>query len=125
MTPGSYSLLIYRGDTYRWRFTLYQDLAQTVAADLTGVTASSQIRDKPGGTQAAALSCTVTLPNIIDAVLAAIDCAALPASGAWDLQLTYASGDVATVLAGPVNVTPDVTDVIPVPHLAFRRTGRA
>lgn len=120
MTPGSYSLQLYRGDTYRWQFKLFNDVNQTLPADLTGVTAAAQIRDKPGGTAIAALSCTVTLPNLIDAVLAASDSAILPSSGAWDLQLTYASGDVATVLAGPVNVTPDVTNIVPTPFLNFR-----
>lgn len=120
MNPGHYSLTIYRGDTYRWRFTLFQDLAQTVPADLTGVTANSQIRDKPGGMICASLACTVSLPNIVDAVLAAGDSANLPSDGAWDLQLTYASGDVATVLAGPVNVIPDVTNTVPVPFVRFK-----
>jgi hypothetical protein len=122
MNPGFYGLLLYRGDTYRWRFTLYDDIEQTIPSDLTGVSVASQIRDKPGGTYICALSCTVTLPNVIDAVLAASDCGLLPSSAVWDLQLTYATGEVHTVLAGPVNVTSDVTDLATMP--AMRRLVR-
>jgi hypothetical protein len=109
MTPGRLPLTLYRGDTYRWRFSLWLDSAQTVPADLSGVTARSDIYDKPGGQFMANIACTVELPNVVNAVLTAADCAKLPNSGAWDLQITYASGDVATVLAGPVNTTGDVT----------------
>jgi hypothetical protein len=78
--------------------------------DLTGAQAKAQIRERPGGKQITDLACTITLPNIIDLVLAAEDSHDLPAKGAWDLQLTYPSGDVRTPLAGPVTVTTDVTD---------------
>jgi hypothetical protein len=125
MTPGSYPLSLYRGDSYRWRFTLYDDVAQTQPTDLTDVEVNSQIRDKPGGSLIATLSCTVTLPNVIDAVLSASDCAQLPNSAAWDLQLNYASGDVATVLAGAVNVTTNVTNTSPSSPIPFRPPLRA
>jgi hypothetical protein len=110
MQPSPFSLDIYRGDTGRWQFAFWTDTALTQPADLTGVTAKSQIRDKPAGTQVTELICTVTLPNIVDVQLAAADSHLLPAKGAWDLQLTYASGEVATPVAGPVTVTSDVTD---------------
>lgn len=128
MTPGRYPLILYRGDTYRWQFSLWNDLANTEPVDLTGATAASQIRDKPGGSLIASLTCSVATPNIIHAVLAASDCAALPNSAAWDLQVTYASGDVSTVLAGPVNTTFDVTTVmatsVVAPSLAVARVPR-
>ena len=114
MTPGRLPLSLYRGDTYRWQFSLWLDTAQTLPADLTGAIATSQLRDRTGGTLIVSLTCTIVLPNIIDAVLSATDCAELPSSGAWDMQVTYASGDVATVLAGPVNVVSDVTAITPV-----------
>lgn len=109
MTPGRLPLSLYRGDTYRWRFRLWDDVAQTEASDLTGVTATAQIRDRVGGNLITALDCTVVLPNIVEAVLTAANSALLPSTGAWDLQLLYVSGDVATVLAGPVSVVADVT----------------
>lgn len=121
MNPGSYPLALYRGDSYRWQFTLYDDAYQTQPSNLTGASVSSQIRDKPGGDYICALACTVALPNVVNAYLDAADCALLPNSAAWDLQITYGSGDVTTVLAGPVNITADVTDLanVPAPVLVF------
>jgi len=109
MTPGKYALSIYLGDSYRWQFKLWSDAAKTAAVDLTGVTAKAEIRDKAGGALLGALTCVVTLPNIIDASITASDTAVLR-KGVWDLQLTYAGGDVSTVLAGSVTVTADVTN---------------
>jgi hypothetical protein len=110
MTPGKYDLKIYRGDTYRWRFTVWSDPARTQPADLTGATAKSEIRDKTGGTVKATINCVITIPNYVDAVLSDVASKALNTNGVWDLQLTMASGDVVTVLAGQVTVTGDVTD---------------
>jgi hypothetical protein len=109
MTPGQYALSIYRGDTCRWQFRLWSDTAKTVPVDLTGVIAKAEIRDKPAGTVKGQLVCVVTTPNIIDASLDSEASQALT-NGVWDLQLTYASGDVSTVLAGAVKCTSDVTD---------------
>lgn len=108
--PGSYNLAIYRGDTYRWQFKLWADADKTQPVDLSGVTAKSELRDKSGGSVLAVLDCTITDPNIIDAVLDKEASALLPAKGVWDLQLTYGNGDVGTILAGSVAVTADVTD---------------
>jgi hypothetical protein len=111
MQPATLPLDIYRGDTLRLQFKFW-DQAQN-PLDLTGVVAKSQIRDRPAGTTISDLICTVTLPNIIDLFLPSNGSQSLPPAGVWDLQLTYASGDVKTPLAGPVTVTPDVTDSTP------------
>jgi hypothetical protein len=105
-------LTLYRGDTAHWQFILWMDTAKTQPADLTGAAAKAEIRDRAGGALITAISCFITLPNFVNATLSSADSAKLPNSGAWDLQITYASGDVATVLAGPVNVTSDVTTVV-------------
>ena len=110
MTPGKYTLAIYRGDSYRWQFKLWTDTAKTQPVDLTDVMVKAEIRDKAAGKVLGALTCVVTLPNIIDASLEAAGSAALNTSGVWDLQLTYPGGDVSTVLAGSVFLTMDVTD---------------
>ena len=110
MTPGAFPLVLYRGDSYRWSFLLWTDTAKTQPTDLTGVVAKAQIRDKPAGGTVVNLTCNVTLPNTVNVALPATDSASLPLIGVWDLQLTYPNADVATVLAGPVTVTPDVTD---------------
>ena len=107
--PQSYSLRVYRGDTARWTFVLWADVRKTMPSDLTGVVVASQIRVRPGGDVLATLACTVSLPNMINAVLPAAVSATLLNLAVWDLQLTYPSGDVVTVLAGAVNTTADVT----------------
>lgn len=110
MTPGKYALALYRGDTYRWRFTMWADTGKTQPADLTGASAKAEIRDTAGGKLLADIACTITDPNFVDAVLTADQSKTLPSKGQWDLQLTMASGDVHTVLAGAVTLTGDVTD---------------
>lgn len=113
--PGNFPLTLYRGDSYRWEFRLWTDAQKTEPADLTGVTAKSEIRDRPGGRIVVALECEVQQPNIVIARLLAEASRdlPLPPAGAWDLQLTYAGGDVRTILAGAVTVTPDVTSSSP------------
>ena len=117
MTPAPYSLALYRGDTYRYRFSLWTDVAHTTPADLTGATVKSEIRDKSGGTKVVTLACTITLPNIVDVVLSSALCLTVPSGGVWDLQVTFSNGDVATPLAGTVSVSEDVTDSIASPGL--------
>lgn len=110
MTPGNANLDVYRGDTQRWQFKLWTDTASTVATDLTGVTVSATVRDKAlGGSYETAPSCIVTLPNIIDMTLTSDQSRNLPAVGVWDLQVTFPSGDIFTVMRGAVIVTQDVT----------------
>lgn len=108
MIPGTYDLCIYRGDTARWRFLVWQDLAKTVPVDLTGATVRSQIRNAPGGGNPTDMNCTVTVPNTIDMVLPA---GTNPSPrGVWDLEVTYPSGDVFTILSGRVMTMADVTN---------------
>jgi hypothetical protein len=107
--PSDYPLDLYRGDTARWQFLLWADAEKTDPLDLNGVTVAAQIRRRTGGV-AATLACTVTLPNIVDVVLTAEASSALtPEPATWDLQLTYANGDVRTAVGGGVRVTLDAT----------------
>lgn len=114
MTPATFTLEVYRGDTASWSFVLWNDIAQTDPVDLTGATVSAEIRLKPGATPAVPLSCAVTLPNTVDVVLAPADSAQLPMVGVWDLRVTYPWGPVETFVAGAVLVTPDVTGGLPI-----------
>ncbi len=107
MIPGVYDLCLYRGDTSKWQFRLWTDEAKTQPADLTGATAAAQIRPGHSGT-ATDMVCVITLPNIIDMTLPAG--ASVPQRGLWDLEITYASGDVQTVLQGKVTAQGDVTN---------------
>jgi hypothetical protein len=115
MKPGKYGLSLYRGDTSRWKFTLWADEAKTEPIDLAGASVAAQIR-AVGGTwtsPAAVLDCVIEAPNIIRAELPTS--ATLPGRGTrseWDLQITWPSGDVQTVLAGGVDVMGDVTRAV-------------
>jgi hypothetical protein len=113
MTPGIYDLTVYRGDTYRYRFTLWLDAGRTQPADLTNAVAKAEIRTKAGGELLGVMECTITLPNIVDGLLDAETTQLLSPKGAvWDLQLAFGDPptDVKTALAGTVVVTADVTD---------------
>lgn len=118
MLPATLPLALYRGDSYAWRFTLYADDAKTQPADLTGVTAKAEIRAATGATPAIAMACLVTQPNLIDVKLPAEAWTpmTLARSGVaiWDLQLTYSSGEVKTIIRGDVTITGDITDSVPV-----------
>ena len=111
MTPGSLPLVIYRGDSYRWQLTLWQDPEKTIPTDLTGVTGKAEIRSAAAGTLITTMTVTVTMPNVLVLELPAINSQLLSKTGgAWDLQLTYSNADVQTILQGAVTVTMDVTD---------------
>jgi hypothetical protein len=111
LIPGVFALNLYRGDTARYAFTLYDDVQQTQPSDLTHVAPRMQVRDRPGGQFMAEFRCNVdkTKTNQINAVLRGFDSRLLPMSAAWDLQLIYPSGECRTVLRGPVSIMPDVT----------------
>lgn len=126
MLPATLPLALYRGDSYAWKFTLYADANKTQPADLTGVTAKAEIRPTSGATPIIAMTCTVTQPNVINVKLLAnawgTTSPAKAGIAIWDLQLTYAAGDVKTIVRGDVTVTGDVTDSV---ALASRRRGLA
>src|SRR5262249_27505728 len=112
MPPGTYALALYEGDTAHWQFKLWTDSAKKVADNLAGATARSEIRDKPNGTVLGELICVITQPNIIDVTFPLALWGSWPADafkGVWDLEITYPNQIVTTVLAGGVQITPDVT----------------
>ena len=114
MTPATYPLEIYRGDSAHWQFRLWNDTGHTDPLDLTDAVPKAEIRDKPAGTILAVLDCLIELPNTIEVDLPADKSAALPiASAKWDLQITFpASGNVNTYVAGSVKITADITDSV-------------
>ena len=107
--PARYDLAVYEGDSFHWQFKMWTDDTKTTPIDLTGASAMAQIRDKPGGTVLATLTCTVTAPNVVDVVLSATASETV-AAGVWDLQVTGSGGWVTTYVAGKVAVTQDVTE---------------
>lgn len=111
MIPTSYPITLYHGDSYDWQFKLWLDIAKTQPMDLTGVTPKAEIRKDTGTTPIYPFTCAIVPLNTITMALSAEECAAIPVSTyKWDLQLTFPTGAVNTILAGSVTITPDVTD---------------
>lgn len=106
---GQANLDIYQGDDYAASVTVRN--ADNTAADITGYTASAQIRRAVADVDAvivATITCTVQSPLVLLA-LTHTQTEALTGRYVWDLQLTSAGGAVTTVLEGNVIVDAEVT----------------
>lgn len=113
MKPGAYSLELYRGDSFETDVRVWLDAGKTQPADLTGVEAKAEVRDKSAGSTIIELRVSIT-GNTITLKVEPDDWDAWTlARGVWDLQLTYPDASVQTILAGNVAVIPDVTDSSP------------
>jgi hypothetical protein len=110
MIPGKLDLKLYRGDSYGWQFKLWTDSARTVAVSLAGATVAAEVRDKPSGVKIVPLTCTITLPNIVNVSMTPAMSVSCPPKGVWDLQVTYSDGQVQTPVGGAVFIIADVTD---------------
>ena len=114
--PASYPLDIYQGDTYRKRFRLNAKAPDNspVPLDLTGWTGTSQVRTSVGGTVLIDFTVTIDADQVENpgqfTISATDEVTALlnVTSAVWDVQFEK-SGEVRTMLAGPVVITPDVT----------------
>jgi hypothetical protein len=107
MTPSTYALVLYRGDSYRWVFRFWLDPDKTQPVDFTGVSARAAMIV---GSTVVPLACSLALPNEITMTLEGATWSGIaPGSGRWDLELTDAGGWISTPLAGSVSVRADVT----------------
>ena len=105
--PAVVNLVIYQGDDF------YLDLTVTDAgggpADLTGFTATAQVRSTPGSTvdpPMATFTCTIA-GDVIHVHLPNSEAAKLNNPAAWDCQIE--ATDVITLVYGKVTVTLQVT----------------
>ena len=109
--PGRYDLDLYRGDSYRWEFRLWDDAEATSPTDLSSAVVAAEIRLRSGGPTAVTLTCAVLLPNIVEMTFEpAFWANLLQPRGRWDMQVTFPGDVVRTVLVGCVTVTADITD---------------
>jgi hypothetical protein len=115
MKPGKYDLAIYRGDTYAWQFAMWQDAASTVPLNLTGVIPAAEIRNASAGRVYVTFTPTITQPNIVLLKLSAVDSAKCPATGVWDLQLTFPTGPPGPAPAHTLSVS-DTAPTNPAPN---------
>jgi hypothetical protein len=110
--PAVVNLSIYEGDDF-WMDIVITDTNNN-PVDLTGTFPTSQIRPAPDDeTILANFDVSVDVPsggttvNLIHLHLNADDSNLLPASAAWDVQLT--TPNITTIAGGTVTVTPQVT----------------
>jgi len=129
--PSNFPLDIYHGDSGEWQFKLWLDTDKTQPMDLTGVIPKAEIRATSGAVPIYTLACSISTPNVVIVALSAFDSKNIPfAKYSWDLQLTFPTGAVNTIVAGAVNVVADITDsetpgaatVQAVPLRAVRKT---
>lgn len=115
MIPANLDISIYRGDDFSLIFRM-KDSVTDVYVDLTGRTATGQIRSEATSEVIlATFTCTVlnqtTTPGGVMVTLAPTITAALPLTGGvWDVEVANADRSwVRTPLAGVVTVLPEVT----------------
>lgn len=119
-TPAVRDITIYQGDTYSLTFRVRSRNTDGTAGaylDLTGCTPKAQLRTAPSSTSVVA-EFTATLLNQADVntrggVTISLSHAQTTAltydSMAWDVQLTYPTGDVQTFLRGKAILIYEVT----------------
>lgn len=116
--PKSYNITFVQGDTYNLRLR-FKD-ANSDPVDITGWEFKAQVRANYDAELALAeftyvIDDQVTNTGYVDLTLSDIQTTPLPVavmpdpSGYWDLEITYPSGDVLTVMAGKVTVKAQVT----------------
>lgn len=109
--PATCHLIVYRGDSGRFRVTVTN--ADGTAADVSTGTWDADIREQAEAVQPMAsltMSPVENRPDQIDVILSATTSASLRPGGPWywDLELTM-GGEVQTLLAGNVTVRADVS----------------
>lgn len=122
MRPGTMSLEVVQGDTFRQSMRLNRNVGTPDAPvlepiDLRGHVGAAQMRRKYGHTELQA-AFTVTCPPVGGAeaergdvviALTAAQASLVTKSGVWDLQTTSPDGEVRTWVRGPVELIPEAT----------------
>lgn len=120
--PTNADLLIYMGDDFTMKIVISS--ADGKPADLTGMTAAAQIRGKASDESPVYAEFVTAVDPATGTVTLTLDhdaTRALPVQTlVWDAQLTSATGIIATVVRGYVQVLADVTR-----PLAPSRSGAA
>jgi hypothetical protein len=104
-------LSVYQGDDHSWVVTVRNQ--DGTPADITGYTARAQIRRAVADSDpivVAEMASSVASP-VVNLSLTRTQTATMNGRYVWDLQLTSDTGTVTTILAGNVNVKPEVTRV--------------
>lgn len=107
--PAPVDVSLYQGDDFYLTVKLTDPTG--VVVDLTGYTATSQIRLTPPSTEIVAeFDVTVDGPNgTINLHLDHVDSALIDRAATWDLQIVSATGIVSTLIYGAVKTVMEVT----------------
>jgi hypothetical protein len=107
--PQRANLTVYQGDD--WAAAIAVQNADGTPADLTGYTATAQIRTIPANTAQVVTSfgLGIALPNTINLALSHDQTQALGGSYVWDLQCTETDGTISTLMSGVVRVIPEIS----------------
>ena len=111
MIPGDYSPTLQRGDS--WGITVRPTTSDGSPIDLTGWTATAQVRSKADSTDVLATMTVVVGANDIAVSLPPAETARLSGKLVWDLETVDAGGIVRTLLSGTLTIVADVTRVVP------------
>lgn len=113
MTPATFDLTIYRGDSFEKKLTFLTSEGNPI--DLTGYTFLAQCRISDARTASLLFQFTPQLAflanGIVTLTLTPSDTASRDATETayWDLQLTTSSGFVQTYLYGSVTILGDIS----------------
>lgn len=105
--PDTLNLAVYAGDDVSVDLVI-QD-ADGADADLSEARVRAQIRVRPQWPSVAGVFSSGISGNIISLLLPGSVTARLPSRCVWDCELTDATDQVTTLVAGAITVTPDVT----------------
>ena len=105
--PAAVDLYLYKGDDFSMTLTVTNPDGS--AANLTWATFKAQIRSAPGAATLWASFTTSVATNVVTLALANTASATLPATAAWDCQMTALGGTVTTLAGGNVRVSGDVS----------------
>lgn len=105
--PTRGDLIMYEGDDFFLVLEVYDEEDQ--AADLSDAVPRSQIRQTTASTQDIRELEASLEENVITLHATHALTTGLPLRSVWDVQVTYPSGLVQTLMFGSVSVTPEVT----------------
>lgn len=107
--PSNNDLVIYKGDYVELLVTLRD--ATNVPLDITGTTPAAMLKSDYSDRAPKVFTCTLTgQPGEVRIFLSStITSQLLPGSYIWDFQVTSATGETRTYLAGDVTVYNEVT----------------
>ena len=105
--PQNLNIVVTQGDNLSMTLNLEDEAGDPF--DLTGYTASAQVRQVPSGTIAATFTASIGTASDIALSLTPAQTSTLSGPLSWDCQIQIGSTGRRTLVAGQVSVSPEVT----------------